>query len=703
MEELGPTEDPLGDLDIAGLETQSEVSEDYQHVTKFFHMLDRLVTVLRVYPKHHPVVANVAARCVERIAELLEGEGEIHIKLTPTEVLSEFDDVLFSREMSEAERFLWYGPHADGIWLFTFKHGLDVEELQKFMSVINQVATDEIYSDDDAVTLLWELQLEHIDYRAVDTFMDNETIEEFNGRTPKEMMDLLVQAAIEPESSAHDELAAMFEVIGIEGLDWFTNQRLEKSLSKEGDPIAREHLEYALSMDKDHLAKLYTEWHAGSNLEFRFVEALLSIIRSSPGDEIVEHVQEIIEKMTLQMIEREMFEPAERVLQLLKSRQDVFEHADNPLEQILEEISEPEVVEGLLWRMQRSEEQKDQLISLLGHLYREVVESRCFNMLSGDNELPDAGSVVDLLFDLAKTDSVSHRLDESVVERERLIERVLPELEGRDLDAWPPAKQVISAALRSENDDLIRPALDLEGQFWTDLRLVETALAPLVSHPEEMTRRRVFGKLSKYRPRMFEERILELVSEGEFSGKSNGELRFLFRTFAEQQTDARETLIACISDHRGWLGSAGRRAAEAAADVLIKRGDNEAIDLARERANSILTAPKLKEGLRGVLTSNGLAIDSDASEGTDAGGDQNETTAVDRENLKPKTSGSSAKKASGAQPDVSAPPEPDLSFGATEASEALAHGSSTSEESDPERSFGSEPSKGNASDDTEES
>jgi hypothetical protein len=599
-------------LDLYGLEVESEASDAVGTISKFFQMLDRLVTVLRVYPKRHPVVENVASGCIQRLSGVLESEGIVNIKLTPHELLYSSDEVVFSREMSESDRFPWYNTHADGVWLLSFEDGVDVDELQRFMRVINKVATESVSSDDDCVTLLWEQRLEHIHYRAVDTFVDNETIEEFDGLTPKEMVDLVVEAAIEPEGESGHELRGMFQQAGIEGLDWFTSQRLANSLKSGANPVGREHLEYALAMEPDKLGELSDEWYSGSDLEFRFVEALLSIIRSSPGEELTAHIQEIIEKMTLQMIERELFDAARRVLELLKSRQDVFEGRDNPLERILEHISEPEVIEGLLWLMQRTPEKGDEVAALLGLLDHDRVEKLTVTMLSGDNELPSARALVDVLFDLELPDGGPYRLESEALEQDVTIERLLPELADRDLHQWPPSIQVVTGALTSGDNGLVLAALELDGDWWSDVQLVNKGLTPLVEHVDETIRRKAYGRMAAYRPRMFQERIGQLVEDGSFGEKSAGELRFLFRTYLEQANDARDALLACIGQSRGWLGDAGRRAAVAAAHVLIARGDQEAIERVRERADSLLTAPKLKQAFKQALKAH--EVDSDASE-----------------------------------------------------------------------------------------
>ncbi|MFU8805562.1 MAG: hypothetical protein ACNA8W_17245, partial [Bradymonadaceae bacterium] len=354
-----------GQGDVLG-ELLADVSDEkvVETLSKAFQMLDRLVTVLRVYPNHHPVVESVAKRCVDRISECLH-TGPVSVILTPTELLTESGTAIFSREMSETDRFIWYSAHGDGLRLFTLHPGLAVEEIQQFMRVIDQVSQGTVGSDDDTITLLWEQKLKTITYFSVDAFIDVETVEEFNNRTAQEMVDLVIDAAIEQEGAEAAELQTMFQGGAIKGLDTFSSERLRTTLLAKPNPVAKEHLEYALALQIDKIDALYEEWSSGSNLEFRFFEALLSIIRASPGSEPAEYAQEVIETMTLEIIDREMYDSAVRVLKLFKKRQDIFEGGENPLDAIISKVSEPTTVEGLLWRMQKSELHRSTLLELL--------------------------------------------------------------------------------------------------------------------------------------------------------------------------------------------------------------------------------------------------------------------------------------------------------------------------------------------------
>ena len=70
-------------------------------LTSIFHMLDRFIMLMRVYPTGHPLIDHFADQAHERMRELAERMGYIFFKLDATELTTEWDSVFFSQELSE--------------------------------------------------------------------------------------------------------------------------------------------------------------------------------------------------------------------------------------------------------------------------------------------------------------------------------------------------------------------------------------------------------------------------------------------------------------------------------------------------------------------------------------------------------------------------------------------------------------------------
>ena len=622
MSLLGSDEQRDGDgADASGAESVDEGGEERRvqtRLSKFFHMVDRLVTVQRVYPRHHPVVDNVAQRSVARLKEVLDERGEVTVELTPTEILSDWGEPVFSREETEAERFLWYNPHSDGLRTMTFRADLEADELQQFVDVIQRVEAGKVGSDDDTITLLWEKQLATISYRSLDSFVDTETIEEFNQRTSKEVVDMVVEAAVEPQGASGREVSQLFEHVGIDCLDWFTSQRVQATFEAKTVEASEHDLAFALSVPDDEIDELNGEWYSGGLLEFRFVEALLSVIRTSPDSMASEHACIVIEKMTLEMLDKEMYRAAGRVLELLHTRTDIFEDADeNPLDDILRTVSEPERVDGLLWRMQKAEEEAETLQTLLEMLDRRAVQRRAVGMLANDDtELKAAGRLVEVLFELSRPEDVDIVCREELLDNEAYVGRLLGQLDQQRADWWEPAGPLITAAVDSSNFALQKMALEFDWDGWADMTRAKRTLLPLIEHDEMVVRTRSYELLATYQPRVFEERLRALLDSGELGDRELGEIRFLLKTYVQTHP----ANIGDLRPHlqtRGWFSDKKSKMARACARVLLEEHDEKAASTVRAMAHSLWTSPKLKSAYKRLLAAHGFDEYSEVSEAAD--------------------------------------------------------------------------------------
>ncbi len=597
----------------------SEVSVDEDRseraaLTRFFQALERLVTVLRVYPAHHPVAETLAARSLERLRELFE-KGEVSVLLTPSEVQTLSGEMVFSRELAESKKFFWYAAHSDGLREMTFEPGFDTESLQRLMRVIDRVSQGSVGADDDAITLLWELHLPCFHYRSVDSFVDTEILEEFNGRTADEAVDLVIDAAIAPDEEAGRELGDLFGVVGLEGLDWFSNQRVRHALAVREEAVEKEHLDFGLAQTPEKLDRLLEEWDSGENLEFRFIQALLGILRTNPGSAAAEHARQVIEVMTLEMIDREMYGSAARVLELLEKNQELFGGDEDPLAKIQAAISDPLVVEGLLWRVQSSEEHRGSLLRLVPLLDVEAVEAQVIKVVAENDDLPAMAPLVDLLFRELPPQTARAPLPEEYLEDLGFVGRMIEHLDGRQLRRWPPSREVVLAGLNAQDQGLRRSTLGLEATFWNDEEVARRGLLPLTRDGDEGIRRLTYGLLADYQPLLFAEDLGRVLEAGDLKDRTIGELKFLFEGLMKADPTRVGTIREFLKGTRGWLDLGGRRrAAVAAARVLAPLGDEEALAMIRDLASGKLNSPKLRTSMKQVLerydTSSGPVGDS---------------------------------------------------------------------------------------------
>lgn len=233
----------------------------------------------------------------------------------------------------------------------------------------------------------------------------------------------------------------------------------------------------------------------------------------------------------------------------------------------------------------------------IGDRARDLMENAALEILDGSRK-----SNVDDVFRLLQ----KHRQRMSPRNQADLIAQMLKHLDEGDVAADTPEVEVITAALETPDDDLRRRALEFEGPLWDDVRTVGPLVA-LLDDDNQKIRRRTFELLGEHHPEQTSDRVEDLLKSGEFGDRSVGELQFLFRHYADLGDERIKILRECVSKSRGWFGTSSHRAIRAAAGVLLERGDPQAVELIRERANSLLTAPKLKTSLRELLDLHGVS------------------------------------------------------------------------------------------------
>lgn len=570
-------------------------------LTDFFQMLDRLAKVLRVYPRHHPVVQDVAARCVEQLTESV-GDDPITVEFDASEIRDATGETIYDPADGETEEFLWYQAWDAGLRELSFGPDIDTDELRQLMRVVAD-STERGSSSDDVVTRLWDLGLETISYGLSLADVEGGPVEAFDGRTPAEMVDVISEAAT-GDDDATRTLETRLDEPGLEFVSPVCRHQLGGARRTGMKVGTRKALDYPISVTDQRRRRHIDEWNDEGQLESRFLESMVALLDERPDSREAGRVADIIVEMALQMLGQGRYGVAHRLVEAVRRRQQAFDADVDPLEAIREQASDPQIVEGLLWRLQDPGEDDDNLFALMLLFDHEVVENQTLSILAGDDEPEDTALLYELLTKLAARGSSPLGYDDEFVHQPRLLKRLLEVVRNqKDRADSPVADAIVGAALESHRPETLIEILNLDLPHWDDPDWIEDRLADLVDHSDEQVRRRVYERLSDH-PDLFEARVRTMIDNQTFGDRDAGELQFLFRQFADQ-TDNLELLRSCITISRGWLAGSAQEAMRAAARVLLQRGDDRAAELLRERANSLLTAPDLKRALRERLEFHG--------------------------------------------------------------------------------------------------
>ncbi len=139
-----------------------------EEVRDVFVTLTKALRAYQLYDPGNPVYKRFVANLREAFAGIWESRGRLEI-LVDESRLTWMGDVVYSNaNRSESLAFVFY---RDGIRELTFSKGLEGGELERLLDALHR-AKNVRGEGDDLVTILWDLDLKHLSYGAVDVLGD---------------------------------------------------------------------------------------------------------------------------------------------------------------------------------------------------------------------------------------------------------------------------------------------------------------------------------------------------------------------------------------------------------------------------------------------------------------------------------------------------------------------------------------------------
>lgn len=140
-------------------------------------MLRHMATVLknlRTYGPTSPVLRRSFDVLAAEAQEVLRGDASVTLLVGESDLTYGSTVAYSCSDRSDSLAFVLY---KDGIRLLTFKAGLSDTELRGFLDAVHESREADPYQS-DLVTILWEKDLSHITYRAVDSYLEDKEKEE---------------------------------------------------------------------------------------------------------------------------------------------------------------------------------------------------------------------------------------------------------------------------------------------------------------------------------------------------------------------------------------------------------------------------------------------------------------------------------------------------------------------------------------------
>jgi hypothetical protein len=159
----GPTEASLDEAQLAIVSAARTA----------FRELEKLIKNTALYGTAHESTGRFRIRFFESISRCFEQADELEISLAPY-VFSLFGQSIY--ENPSPEKNFIYKFYVDGIRRIFLRRGLKASELDDFVDVLLVNWSDPTLFEDDAVTVLWGKDFDHIEYVVVQAF-DQDTQE----------------------------------------------------------------------------------------------------------------------------------------------------------------------------------------------------------------------------------------------------------------------------------------------------------------------------------------------------------------------------------------------------------------------------------------------------------------------------------------------------------------------------------------------
>lgn len=152
------------------IETEyKEVSQaELDAVKRLVQLLSNALKSLQIYPSNNPLPKEFRRKLYQGLSEFLEEHDELNLAIQPTQLLYEGKA---AHQDGEKEKGVAYVLHKDGIRELSFFKGLETEEIDDLIEVMEMClrSTD---LEEDLVTLCWEKDFNHVKYLVVDDLLD---------------------------------------------------------------------------------------------------------------------------------------------------------------------------------------------------------------------------------------------------------------------------------------------------------------------------------------------------------------------------------------------------------------------------------------------------------------------------------------------------------------------------------------------------
>ncbi len=541
-------------------------------VRDLFLTLSKALRSYQLYDRNNPVYRRFLGNLRDAFREVWETRSDLQILVEEDRFLWMGEEVYREESRSGSLAFLFY---RDGIRDLTFRQGLEGDELEVFLDILQRVRSART-AEDDLVTLLWDLDLEYLTYGAVDllpegTLLRSEGTPDPGGLDVGEILaGELGEAAPTPEELAAGPAEEEEDPEGVSTI------RLE-----DFNPAL-----YALDEgERSYVEELFRE-EMKRDIRMDVLNGLFDRLEDPVAEpERQEEIVLSLRQLLPTFLSQGALSHASRLLgelgRILSRKAKLAPGARDEASRLLDEFSSPESVRELVQAVEEGAIAGDG--EELGVLLRHLKPAALGPLLARTEELskPDARETLR---------NATRKLAEG--EEERLV-RFLSHSESVVVAGavrlmgslrYRPAVPTLIRLLEEGSSEVQEAVLDAARRLPTTG--MAEALERLLWHPERDLRigaARVLGQV-RYTPAA--STLKKLLDDKEMREADLTEKIALFEAYADLSGEDGVPFLAKILNHRGFLGRREPPEMRACAALALGRVDGAAAIRAVEEARN---------------------------------------------------------------------------------------------------------------------
>jgi len=299
------------------------------HVTELLNSMVKALRAYHMYLPNNPIHQRATDALRAAFKPVWEATDELVLAVAETDFV--WEDQVVYHQPNKSDSVAW-GVFKDGMRSLTIRRGAETEELPRFLELVNRARFLTADAGDDLLTLLWEQEYQHIQYKFIEFFGEG------GGALPGETGGF-------PAGGAEEGVAS----------DQRRAQAVEEAPPRPKGVVDVEDFDSTLFfLDESEIQAIATELEEEYRRDVRgsVLGLLFDVFELQQTDEIREEILGILEQIFPGLLTARDFRAAATIIRecrvLAKRGVDILPAHVERLEGFVNRLSEPAIVNQLI-------------------------------------------------------------------------------------------------------------------------------------------------------------------------------------------------------------------------------------------------------------------------------------------------------------------------------------------------------------------